>query len=822
MSALKLYLDSETCGLFGMPVLLQYAVEDGEIILFDIWKRPVHETLRLIEWFCTHTIVAFNLVFDWFHICKLYTIFLLCDPNWVPEEHIDEIALLEPKGQNGPCIKPAGALDLLLHSRKGPMQSLMSRNNVRINRVPTVMADALADELEARVQFDNIYFAKSHDVNAPKWKVFDRTDRYGDIDEHFKDVVLKFNPAGGLKYLAEYLLKRKPKFHYRDVEPATRPKELGFSPTALSISNLDENWVVRAKGKDGKLKPVGHSWPGVIRETIEHWADNADARIYATDDVVYLRLLDEHFGYPSVNDNDSLLTCMVAAVRWHGFAIDKPGLRDLMKRARQIVDNSPVNTNKPSEVRAYITACMDEMEAIILEDSTKKVNIEAIGTWALAEAEPCTRCVSEIDPSCVRCLGTGTVDTGIHPAAVRAKEILAVKIAGKEVELYNKLLRAGKFHASFNVIGALSSRMSGGDGLNAQGIKHTKEVRGKFPLAWDGYVLSIGDFSAFEVTIADAVCNDIDLRNELMSEVSCHKCGGTGCFNCGNTGLVKKKIHALFGQALYPGKTYQEIMATDGTENDLYTKGKQGFFGSILYGGNHLTLINKLGVKEEDAINAIETFGRKYKGVGAWRKRVSDSFCSMTQPGGLGTQVIWKDAADFAETMLGFRRYFTLENRICKALFGLAQKPPQHWKDIGKGVKVCRRDRVQTAGGAVQSALYGASFALQASNMRAAANHEIQSPGAEITKSVQCKIWELQPAGVHEFLVAVMNVHDEVICVNQPRMVDAVAEAVRESVESFRSYVPLIGMEWCKRANSWADKSGTGNEDDMVTITYEK
>jgi len=801
MNALKLYLDSETCGLHGLPVLFQYAIEDGRIVLWDIWKRPICETLRLIEWFCEYTIVAFNLVFDWFHVCKLYTIFSLCDPNWIPEEHIDEIALLEPEGQDGPCLKPAGALDLLLHSRKGPMQSLMSRNNVRINRVPTVLADALADELEERVQFDNIYFAKSHDPTAPKWTVFDRHDRYGDIDQHFKDVVLRFNPAGGLKYLAEYLLKRKPKFHYSDVEPKTRPKELGFSPTALSISSPDEDWVVYAKGKDGKLKPAGHSWPGVIRETIEHWHGNANAREYATDDVVYLRLLDEHFGFPQINDNDSLLTCMVAAVRWHGFAIDKPGLRELLKRARQIVIDSPVNINKPSDVRAYITATMDDMEAIILEDSTKKTNIEAIGTWEMAEDEPCTRCVIEIDSDCARCNGTGTIKAGPHPAAARAKEILAVKIAGKEVELYNKLLRAGKFHASFNVIGALSSRMSGGDGLNAQGIKHTKEVRDKFPLAWDGYVLSIGDFSAFEVTIADAVCDDEALRDEL-------KAG--------------RKIHALFGMALFPGHTYDEIRATDGTENDLYTKGKQGFFGSILYGGNHMTLINKLGVKEEDAIAAIETFGKRYKGVGRWRKRVSDSFCSMTQPGGIGTQVIWKDPADFAETFLGFRRYFTLENRITKTLFRLAQKPPKHWKDIGKGVKVCRRDRVQTAGGAVQSALYGASFALQASNMRAAANHEIQSPGAEITKSVQCAIWSLQPAGVHAFLVAPMNVHDEVICVNQPHITDAVAGKVRESVEAFRSYVPLIGMDWCKRAGSWADKSGVDDDDAMVIITYER
>ena len=41
----KLYLDSESCGLHGLPVLFQYAVEDGPVVLYDIWKHPIGETL---------------------------------------------------------------------------------------------------------------------------------------------------------------------------------------------------------------------------------------------------------------------------------------------------------------------------------------------------------------------------------------------------------------------------------------------------------------------------------------------------------------------------------------------------------------------------------------------------------------------------------------------------------------------------------------------------------------------------------------------------------------------------------------------------------
>ena len=362
-----------------------------------------------------------------------------------------------------------------------------------------------------------------------------------------------------------------------------------------------------------------------------------------------------------------------------------------------------------------------------------------------------------------------------------------MKIAAKEVELYQKLLLAGKFHASFVVIGTLSSRMAGADGLNPQGIKHTKDVRRMFPLSWDGYILCGGDFDSFEVTLADAVYNDPSLRAAL--------CSG-------------KKIHALFGMEMYPGKTYEDILASADTEFDMYTKGKQGVFGMI-YGGDWNTLVGKFGLSPEVAQRAEEGFFRKFPGIPKARQKTFDAFCSMKQPGGLGSAVVWADPAEYIESFLGFRRYFSLENKICKALFDLARKPPKNW--AGVKVKVVRRDRVQTAGGAVSSALYGASFAMQAANMRAAANHEIQSPGAQITKAVQRKLWELQPVGVHDLRLMIMNVHDELLCVTRPELGDTIVDVVREKVESFRPKVPLIGITWHKEMQNWAEKKGTAD-----------
>jgi hypothetical protein len=851
------FIDSETIGLHGMMILLQFAIDDGDINLWDVWKKPVGETLDLIEWLATHTVVGFNLTFDWFHIVKIYTVFSLCPRDWIPEEHIEEIALLEPLAQNGPCIKPVNALDLLLHSRKGQYQALMARSDIRIRRVPNALAYALAEELEKRVQIDGIYFAKSHDKDAPKWQVFDIKNREGEFDSNFKDVVLRFNPAGGLKFLAEHALGYKPKYIYTDVEIDRKywPKELGYAPIALATSTPDKNWEVWTRDKKtDKRKLVGYSWPALIKHHIEHWHTREDAREYASDDIKYTRELYYHFEKPEAGDDDSVLACMVPVIRWRGFKTNNPGIRILLDKAQALIDNAPVNVNKPTEVRAYIGECMDDMEKLIISTSTKKANIKAVSMWEVLEEETCTKCSGEghHESVCKRCEGTGklhaigatTTDHGNHPAAIRADELLTIKVAAKEVELYKKLLRAGKFHASFVVIGTLSTRMSGADGLNAQGIKSTKEVRAMFPLAWDPvdipgykkrleeiigerwtevwervkdfyiqdmYQLCGGDFDSFEVTLADAVYQDPDLRKALVTKVPCHKCDATGqrkgeeCGECDGTGRTTKKIHALFGMCLFPGKTYEEIVASAGTSNDMYSKGKQGVF-AMIYGGDFNTLVRNLGIPVDTAAEAFETWNKWFPRSAKARERTFKAFCSMKQPGGLGTQVIWGDPDDYVESFLGFRRYFTLENMITKELFKLANGVPKAWKNCK--IKVLRRQKVQTAGGAVSSAVYGAAFQIQAANQRAAANHEIQSPGGQLTKALQRAIWDLQPVGVNVLLVAPMNVHDELMCVTHPDYVETVATVVRDKVESFRPKVPLIGMTWNKAQENWAEKKG--------------
>src|SRR4051812_48835734 len=204
-----IYLDTETVGLHGMAVLLQWARDNGPVQLWNIWQESIQDTLDLMEEICNDDICGFNLAFDWFHLIKLYTTFSLYpDKLAVPEDHIEELAILEEKARFvDVCLKPKRAFDVMLYARRGPYQSLMERDDIKIRRIPTAIAWHLAKELEQRIKFDNIYFARASDPFAPRWKVYDIKNPDGSMNQDFKDIRLKFKASGSLKNLYRHAFK---------------------------------------------------------------------------------------------------------------------------------------------------------------------------------------------------------------------------------------------------------------------------------------------------------------------------------------------------------------------------------------------------------------------------------------------------------------------------------------------------------------------------------------------------------------------------------------------------------------------------------------
>ena len=294
---------------------------------------------------------------------------------------------------------------------------------------------------------------------------------------------------------------------------------------------------------------------------------------------------------------------MVGAVRWRGFAVDV----DKLKRQRDkcIAAKTDVPTS-PNGVKGYLGMVMLALESKVLNDGTGKVILESITEWK--------------------------EDDKPHPAAIRAQEVLDARQADKEIVDLDKLILAGRFHASFKVIGAKSTRMSGADGLNAQGVKGTDEVRGCFPLADPDFTLVGGDFESFEVCISEAVYKDPKLRADLTKLYTCDCGSNPDCKFCEGKGTYHKKIHAIFAQELF-GMTFDEVMMSIGTEDNKYKKGKSGIF-AMNYGGTAYTLQTRIGISEEVAEKAYIGFGKRYPGIARARKRIEKMFCSMQQPAG--------------------------------------------------------------------------------------------------------------------------------------------------------------------------------------------
>jgi len=743
----KCFFDTESIGFRGPTVLIQYAFDDGEIVLHDIWNERVIDTLNLIEEMMGSYLIGFNLTHDMFHLARTYGVLSMLPklepPNVFDYRDCEE----EDESRDAFCLKPKKALDLMLHGRKGEFQSTLNQKDINIRRVPIQLANVLIKELSENVELPDIYFAKSK--SGYKWKIVD-LDEDGvpvgdrDVPRHKElcNLKLSFNPSTALKAIIENVLKRE-------------------------VVTLDDLPKLPSPDEKGHF-PAHGGWLDVFHAHRNAWRDDDRRLKYARDDVVYTRDLFKYFGSPDGGDVDSSLACAVGVSYWRGFRVRTDVAKEVLEVAKDKVARAGCNVNAPRQVRQFLLECCDEFEALAIPD-TKNETLKNLLNPEWEESNP--------------------------KLYERVQRVVDGRRADRERDLCEKLIDAGRLYASFKVIGTKSNRMSGGSegyvsrggSINPQGIKKGSLIRSIFDLAAPDEQLDGGDFSGHEVAIAEARFKDENLRQFLLSG---------------------KKFHGLFGSVMY-GMTYEEIMATEelnrNDTNGFYQRAKTGVF-AWFYGAHYEKLAEALWLDVEIVEERILTLEDKFPGIKKAREEIYENFAALRQPAGIGTKVEWHEPAQFVESFLGFKRYFAMEFAVIKILFEMAQNPSDELRAASKGLKVKRRDRLQTGSGAVASALYAAAFNVQAQVMRAAANHHIQSPGGETTKVMQANIWDLQPSGVSSWKVMCLNVHDELMTVCDPSYSDKVKEVVYKTVEYFRSAIPLIKMEWKQELKSWAEK----------------
>jgi hypothetical protein len=392
-----IYFDTETIGFHGPIILLQWAEDDGDVVLEDMWLKTVGEAMETLEFLTSQIVCGFNLAFDWFHVCQMHTTLALMEKHESLLSNYDKYADLEPLARSGKCLKPLGAFDVMLHARKGEYQTTMDRKDIMIKRVPVQLAHHLADKLDELVRLKDIYFSRKANKKE-RWKVYETRD------EDFKNVVLKFAPSAKLKVLAADALGYEDAVLYGEIDlPArARPREYGFAPFAKAV---ERNLV---------------SWPEVVTHYFSHWYYNSYAREYATNDVIYTRELYKYFGSPEPNDTDSVLSCMVGAVRWKGFNIDTNKMKRFLNRRNKYIDliKKHVNVNSVKSCKALLEPLMSDTEKMIIEHSTKATILDEISKWTIAET--CEKCNGF---GCNFCNDGLVHSKKLHPAAKAAQRV---------------------------------------------------------------------------------------------------------------------------------------------------------------------------------------------------------------------------------------------------------------------------------------------------------------------------------------------------------------------------------------------------------------
>jgi hypothetical protein len=816
------YVDTETCGFVGVPITIQWAVDDGPVHIHHIWMEPLQKTVELIEMFVDNRVVMHNIRFDWFHLSKIYNMFKWAEKelggfdDFTPLGYGDEgfWAQAEWNAQHGDCLKPRASVDTMLCAAKGKYQSsLMDAKPVWIRRVPVGLASPLMELLEFRTKdLPWILFAKRKNPDSARWAMSDCHDLEGNFEPGFKDLKMSFAPSKSLKHLAAFMCGHNVEHKYEDIAFATQPAEEGFAPFVLLLTNDEKQWLYEGNP----------TWPLLLREHVNHWYDDPEAQKYAEDDITMLRLLYQYFDSPE-DDMDAVVACQVASCRLRGFAVDLDGVKRELEKSLKVVGTAELNVDSSKQVIRYVSQGMDSMEGLIVADGCdKKVIDQIILRFTLDEQEPCC-CVSGaegdeeddedygdlgiddgetttiVDGVCQRCLGKGVVGPGPMPVVERVKHVKNIRKHLKRVQLFDKLVLAKRAYPDFNVIGTKSGRMSGAGGLNFQGVDGSPEVRSLFTLADEGWVLSAGDYSGQELGIAVTVMNDPDLMRDMM----------TG-----------RKFHADFAAEMYE-TTYEDIIESDKHGDKRYKKGKGGVFLTF-YGGTYQTLAENLGIPPEQAERGYNKILQMYPQIGATKRMITDRFSAIVRSAE-GKMEYQPVPEPWIESIFGFRRYFHTEYGIQKAIWDLMKNLPRKWSELKVKVQRDRKDRarVQTITGAIFSAMSGACYSIQNKIIRASNNHVIQSTARTMTVGMQHELWTLQPQGIHPFVISLMSVHDEIAAVTKAETVPAMNKKLEDKVNEQRKTIPLTSIEWFTGNRSW-DEKGHGEEGRVIGWNLEE
>ena len=779
---IRYYVDTESISFTDCTLLIQYKERYSNIIsLHEIFYEPVGKTIDLILNLLEHDLVFYNVTHDSFHLTKTINILFQLDPDKIPDPV--EYYQVEKDYLNimNYIPKPKGVVDLLLHTRK-KFQNTMKQHPLQF-KIPKICALDFKKILE-----------KEFSV-LPK-------------------ILFANNPCGyqGKPYIKIIEIME-------DGRTAVTPEELSKREKGELSFNLDQNWVYLRMNfcPSGKLKdlmkyqfdrddaeeldipykrsktpfynPHGGEWLNLFEPHKEMWHTSKKYRSYAEKDILFLEILDKDFDYPSP-DEESSLAWAIGSQYCVGYEINLIKAKSMLDHYQSAYnkmfylcnDKKYLYFNQEKDIfnqekNDLFSTEQKKCKAVKLQNINSNRNLKNYLHSGLTEME------KMLIPDCSKETFEALDQlTDINPILIeKLHRIKNIKKCIQYIRLLSRLLEAKKLFCTFNIVGTRTNRQSGGDSLNKKGEKINPQgipkgiIRKIFTFATN---LRGGDFSGFEVAIWDARYNDPLLHEQLASG---------------------KKIHGIWGEYLYD-VPYEELLQGQETKGSEYNRAKNSFFAGI-YGAQPPKIAKVTGLPLEKILLAYTKFYSDYKKLGESQKEIREAMTFIRD------YKFNPPKKDYAETFLGFKRFFTLELQVTQILIKISNDDflrfiPNALSLITK--KTGKESSKQiTILQAIRSALYSESFQIEAHCQRIYGNFLIQSPGGQITKTLQCKLNNLnEKVGVYQNYIKTFNVHDEILVMNDN--LNLSSDIVTNFIVEYKKYVPFLKMKWNK-INNWSE-----------------
>lgn len=279
-----IYFDTETLGLNGPMICLQYAVDQGAPQFVDPWRHP-HTFLRFTDLALEHPggVCAWNLTFDWFQLIKWRHFFKEAAKtgDFSPANlHRIERRYTRKHNLTIEPMLPKRALDLMLHAQYGPYSHRRRQKDLRIPLVPEQYVGEIVASLN-QLGLDYVKVKVKHDTQRPGLASISVSWAKGTM-------TLKAIHASVFKH--------------------------AVGPSAKDVFDMEDKFGY-------PFFPFGGDWQEKVP-----YSFNPKEMEYALNDITMLQDLHDRWREATAVDEfvrtDSMLCCHVAQTRFVGFDID--------------------------------------------------------------------------------------------------------------------------------------------------------------------------------------------------------------------------------------------------------------------------------------------------------------------------------------------------------------------------------------------------------------------------------------------------------------------------------------------------------------------